>query len=312
MSAQETTESFNKLEILKILEDKPVENKLFPKTEGENSPWLIQTEIFDVFNAIMHDEKLHQDPEIRSRLLDLSETHPFTNIRASAQLALSDFSGEISPFMFHFGRVPDGYKGKTARQINQSMEYCPPPQNAKQPNFELEAEKNADALKASGHERVRPRYRFKVPMRYGAITGGYYSILGVGLSYERYAPPHMKVNISNTNNRYIMKSDTEDKYWLIDGPHHMIGGASISKLIETEDGIKRYLHRVLPSTVSQVYEFDGGQIFINFVDLDPTKRGGSWNGDVFTPTPLETFNPPIIVYPDGKISLACVSEASKF
>lgn len=312
VSAKEPVESFNKLEILKLLADAPYENKLFLKTESDFSPWLIRTGIFDAFNAILQDEALRQDPDIRSRLFSLSEIHPFTDIRASAQLTLSEFRGDRVPPMFHYGRVPDGYKGLTAKQMNESMVYCAPPPNAKQPDFEVEAETDAEALKASGREHVRPQYRFKMPMRYGTVTGGYYSIRGVGLSYEQNAAPHTKVGISHANNRYIMKSDTEDEYWLIDGPHHMIGGASISKLVETEDGIERYLYRVLPSTVSQVFELEDGRIFINFANFDPSKRSGSWDSDVFTPTPLETYNPPIIVHLDGKVSLACTANASKF
>lgn len=312
VSAQEPTESFTKLEILKLLADGPSENKLVLKTESDFSPWLIRTEIFNAFNGILQDEALRQDSEIRAMLFTLSETHPFTVIRASAQLALSEFGGDRLPPMFHYGRAPDGYKGLTAKQMNESLKYCAPPPNANQPDFEIEAEKDAEALRASGRQHVRPQYRFKVPMRNGAVTGGYYSLQGVGLSYEQYAAPHTNVHISNSNNRYIMKSDTKDEYWLIDGPHHMIGGSSISKLIETENGIERYLYRVLPSTVKQVFELEGGQVFINFVNLDPSKRGGTWVDGKLVPTPLNTYNPPIIIYPDGKVSLACTADAVKF
>ena len=109
-----------------------------------------------------------------------------------------------------------------------------------------------------------------------------------------------------------MKSDTEGTYWLIDGPHHMIGGASISKLIETRNSVERYLYRALPSSVSQIFELEDGQLFLNFVNLNPSKRGGSFDGDVFIPFPLENYNPPIILYPDGRVSLGCVPDASKF
>ena len=73
---------------------------LFLKTAGGSSPWLTQTEIFRVFSTILQDEELRQDPDIRSGLLNLSQTHPFTDIRASAQLALSDFNGDVIPSMF--------------------------------------------------------------------------------------------------------------------------------------------------------------------------------------------------------------------
>ena len=311
-SLNRDADTLSKIEILNILEDNPDGYTPFLNTGGGFSPWLIRTEIFDTFNTILANKEHRDDPEIRSRLLTLSKMHPFTNIRASAQLVLSEYPEDQIPPMFHFGQALAGYEDISVKQINDSMEYCAPPSHAKQPDFEIKAEKDAEALMASGLEHVRPNYRFTVPMRYGAISGGYYSIQGIGLSYRKNAAPHETVRLSNANNRYIMNSNTKDTYWLIDGPHHMIGGASISKLVETQDGLERYLHRVLPSTVSQVFELEDNKVFINFVNLDPSQRSGSWDGEVFTPTPVETYNPPIIVYPDGKISLACSSDAIKF
>ena len=299
---QEKLKALSRIEILKVLEDRPLENELFLNSEGGSSPWLIRTEIFEAFNAILNNNAYKRDPEIRSRLQTLSENHLFTVVRASAQLVLSDFQEDSIPPMFHHGRVPEGYEGLTAKQMNESMEYCAPPPEAKRPDFEIEADR----------EGRRSAYRFSMPMRHGTLTGGYYSIQGIGLSYKKSVPPHEVMSISKANNRYIMKADTEDTYWLIDGPHHMIGGASISKLVETEAGLERYLHRVLPSTVRQVFEFSDGRIFINFVNLDPLERGGSYHGKEFTPSPLELYNPPIIVYPNGSVSLACTDDSIKF
>ena len=311
-SAEESAKDLNKNEILKILEDNPYAKKSFPNSETSSSPWLIRTEIFDAFDTILKNKALREDPEVRSKLVVLSEVHPFTVVRASATFALSDVDVERFPMMFHFGGLIDGYDGPNAYEINESMEYCSPPSNARRPEFELEAERHAEELKLSGRERVRPNYIFSVPMRYGTITGGYYSIQGIGLTYKQNTTPHKKIGISRANNRYIMKSDTKDSYWLIDGPHHMIGGASISKLIENKDGLERYLHRVLPGTVSQVFELDHGRIFITFANLDPSKRGGTSKEGVFYPSPLERYNPPIIVYPNGQVSLACDENAIKY
>lgn len=306
ISAQESSEATQKPEILEILEDRAYQDKLFLKTQGDFSPWLIRTEIFEAFDVILQNDTLWQDLDIRESLQRLSETHPFTYVRASALLVLSGFDGDRIPPMFHFGQTLDGYKGPAADQINETMEYCAPPITSKRPNFELKAEQEA-----KGHG-IRPQYRFKVPMKYGTMTGGYYSIQGIGLSYAPNLAPDKPIRMSDANNRYIMASDKEGEYWLIDGPHHMIGGASISRLVETQDGIERYLHRVLPSTVNQVFELEDGRVFINFVNLDASKRSGSRKDGVFTPTPLSRYNPPIFIYPDGEISLACEPGARKF
>ena len=46
--------------------------------------------------------------------------------------------------------------------------------------------------------------------------------------------------------------------------------------------------------------------------LKRSKRGGAWDDDKLVPTPLNTYNPPIIIYPDGKVSLVCTADAVKF
>lgn len=301
-------ENFSKIEILRILEDNPLKREPYLLTEGNFSAWLIKAEIFDAFNAILNEDIYRDDPDIRSRLLELSETHPFTDIRTSALLLLSEYQGNNNilrrlQVFWH----QDGYKGVTRYQINEQMEYCAPPQNARRPDFEIEAEREAEALKLG-----RPRYRFEVPMQYGTVSGGYYSIRGIGLTYKQNAAPHKTVGISNTNNRYVMESDSRGGYWLIDGPHHMMGGATISKLLETQDGIDRYLHRILPGSVSQIFELSDGRIFITFVNLDPSKRGGTHKDGEFIPSPLERYNPPVIFHPNGKISLACSPDSVEF
>ncbi len=305
-SAQESSEDVDKSKILEILEDGPNENSPALKVKGNTLPWFSELEIFKVFDVILQNDSLRQDINIRASLQHLSETHPFTYVRASALLVLSGFDGDRIPPMFHFGQTLDGYKGPAADQINESMEYCAPPIISKRPDFELKAEQEA-----KGHGK-RPQYRFKVPMKYGTITGGYYKLRGVGLSYAPNVAPDKPITISYGNNRYIMASDKEGEYWLIDGPHHLAGGASILRLVETKNGVERYLHRVLPSEVSQIFELEDGRVFINFVSLDPSKRSGGWKDDVFTPSPLSRYNPPIFIYPDGGISLACEPNARKF
>ena len=301
-------ENLSKIEILRILEDDPFKREPYLLTEANFFAWLNRAEIFDAFNAILNEDIYRHDPNIRSKLLGLSETHPFTDIRTSAQLLLSEYQGNNNILRTLQVFWPQyGYKGVTRYQMNEHMEYCVPPQNARRPDFEIEAEREAEALKLGS-----PRYRFEVPMQHGTVSGGYYSIQGIGLTYKQNAAPHKTVGISNTNNRYVMKSDSRDRYWLIDGPHHMIGGASISKLVETQDGINRYLHRILPGSVSQIFELSDGRIFITFVNLDPTKRGGTHKDGEFIPSPLEHYNPPVIFHPNGKISLACSPGSVEF
>lgn len=305
--AQAKVKTLNKAEVLKLLEDAPHDNEADLITDSNFTIWLIRTELFDSFNTILKTESFRNDFEIRSRLLALSKNHPFTDVRASARLVLSDFQGNRVPSMFRFSRQYKDYDGLTAFKMNEHMEYCSPPPNAKQPDFEIEAEAVAKTSK-----RGRPAYRFKVPTLYGSLSGGYYSIQGVGLTYQQDKAPDKKIGISSANNRYIMPSNSIDSFWLIDGPHHMIGGASITKLVETQDGINRYMHRVLPSGISQIFELPNGSIFINFVNLDDSKRGGTSEGDAFTPSPLELYNPPIILHPNGKIKLACLADAVEY
>lgn len=306
-----STDNFS--EVMNILQDNPAKQTTHLITEKHYYSRFFGTKLFEVLNFILQNDAYRNHPAIRSRLKTLSETHPFTNIRASAQLVLSEFQGDKIPPVFRFSRVLEGYEGPTAHEINKDMEYCAPPSNAQRPDFEYEAESEAEALRASGQEYVRPRYRFEVPMQFGSLSGGYYSIRGIGLSYKQNKAPHETVKISTTNNRYIMKSESTDTYWLFDGPHHMVGGGSISKLIETTTGVDRYLHRVLPNSVSQIFILEDESIFITFVNLDPSKRGGTTTKDgVFEPSPLENYNPPVIFYPDGAISLACIDDAIKY
>lgn len=307
LPAQAQTEAINKSELLNILEDDPRERELELITESHFATGLVLPDIFEAFNAILKNDNFRSDTEIRSKLLILSQRHPFTDVRAAATLLLSNFEGDrISP-MFYFSRQQDGYNGPTPKQLNGHMEYCAPPRNAKRPDFEIRAEEEAKILK-----RGRPNYRFKVPTQYGAFSGGYYSIQGVGLSYQQNTAPYKKISLSGANNRYIMPTDSKNSFWLIDGPHHMIGGASISKLVETQDGVDRYLHRILPSSVSEILELPNGSIFITFVSLDPAKRGATWKEGVRIPSPLERYNPPIILNPNGTIKLACTEHATEF
>jgi len=303
-------------EIITTLTDNPAIQKPYLVAEKNFFTSFYRTELFDVFNTILKNNAYRNDPAIRSKLRTLSETHPFTDIRASARLVLSEFSGDQIPPMFQYARVPEGYKGPTARDINKEMEYCAPPSNARRPDFEYEAEKDAETLRASTKKErqiyVRPNYRFKVPLQNGTLSGGYYTIHGVGLTYELNTPPYKTVTISADNNRYVMQSGSKNTYWLIDGPHHMIGGGSITRLVETQDGVERYLHRVLPGGVSQIFILPDGELFISFVNLDPSKRGGVHKETGFEPFPLENYNPPVIFYPDGTISLACTAKAIKF
>ncbi len=312
MSQTDLPKTDNFTRILKILNDNPTELEPYLVTDKNFYIRMFRTELFDVFNVILKNDVYRNHPEIRLRLRGLSENHPFTDIKARAQLVLSDFSGDKIPPMFRYSRELEGYEGLTPREINKDMEYCAPPLTARRPDFEYEAETKAETLRLSGVEYVRPHYRFEVPLQFGALSGGYYSIQGVGLSYKQNITPYKTLDISATNNRYVMASSDKDTYWLIDGPHHMVGGGSISKLIETQKGVDRYLHRVLPSGVSQIFTLSDGSIFITFVNLDPSKRGGSTKDGVFKPFPLENYNPPVIFYPDGTISLACTVGATKF
>lgn len=307
MPAQAQMENSSKVDILKILEDDPFKTEPKVITDSNFTTWFVRTEIFDAFNIILKNGNFRNDPEIRSKLLVLSQKHPFTDVRATANVLLSKFQDHKIPPMFYFSSGLEGYDGLTPKQINQHMVYCAPPQNSKRPEFEIKAEQKAKALK-----RGRPNYRFKLSTQNGTFSGGYYSIQGVGLSYQQTIAPYKKIGISASNNRYIMPSDTKKSFWLIDGPHHMIGGASISKLVETQDGVDRYLHRVLPSSVSEIFELSDGSLFITFVNLDSSKRGGIHKGGEFIPWPLENYNPPIILHANGKIKLACAEGASEF
>ena len=306
--AQINPDNFTRSEVLQALEDNPFDQEPQKITERNYTPEIRSAAIMDAFTLLLKSGHLRRDPKVRMRLEVLSQTHPFTHIRASAKLLLSDYSKDTNIFalppMFWDQR---GYTGMKPSHMRGDADYCAPPPGARRPNFELEAEKKSKAANLS-----RASYRFETPLQYGTLRGGYYTIQGVGLSYAPHRAPEKPIGISSGNNRYVMPSDQAGAYWLIDGPNHMIGGGTITRLVESPDGIERFEHRILPSGVAQVFELPDGGVFMSFANLDPSKRGGTWTDDGFAPTPLDFYNPPIILRPDGKISNACTQDAQTF
>ena len=306
--AQINPDNFTRSDILQALGDDPSDREPQRVTERNYTPLLQSSGLMDAFRLIQKSAHLRRDDKVRARLEVLSETHPFTHIRQAAHLLLSDYAVDTNildanPIFW----AQRGYTAKMQKAGRGKMQHCAPPPGARRPDFELEAEQNAKAA-----NRSRANYRFETPLQYGTLRGGYYTIQGVGLSYSPHTAPDAPVGISSGNNRYVMPSDQAGAYWLIDGPNHMIGGGTITRLVETRKGIERFEHRILPSGVAQIFELPGGGIFINFANLDPSKRGGTWTGGKFTPTPLVFYNPPIILHPDGKISHACTQDAPQF
>lgn len=300
-----------KHDIIQHLKDDPSARKTDKTVPKTFNLMTAKTDLNLALKEIFANDLYRNDPIIREHLQRLSEQHPFTHVRAMALIVLSDYQDETFPLKFTWGQAPIGYEAMATYEINKSMHYCAPPAYARRPEFEYEAERKSEALKAEGKNYGRPAYRFKQKTRRGEISGGYYSIQGVGLFYKNNDAAE-KTRIDGDNYRYIMPSETKDEYWLIDGPHHMIGGGTVFKLKETKDGLVRYLYRVLPSGVSEIYELAEGRVFISFVHSDPSKRGGMSKNGVFVPSPNHNYNPPIILYPDGKVSLACEKDAAKF
>lgn len=301
-AAENRTLNWDRETVLNILTAPPGAQSPEIITDKRDYARFTRSAKFLAFNAILEDDSLRYDPEVQAQLRILAETHPFTKIRAVAKVVLSDFRGRKINSMFHYGGRLEGYDGPSAKDLNEDMTYCAPPPEASRPEFEIRAEKEAEARGVR-----RANYRFDIPLQYGTLSGGYYAINGVGLTYQSDTNSKDTVTINHDNNRYVMPSNIPGEYWLIDGPHHMIGGGTVTKLVETQAGIKRYSHSILPSGVVQVFEMPDGSLFLTFVNLDPTKRGGSWNGDAFTPSPLEWYNPPIRLFPNGEIGLACSS-----
>lgn len=306
--AQINPDSFTRSDIVQALGDDPSGREPQRVTEANYTPLLQSSAVMDAFRLILKSGHLRRDDKVRARLEVLSETHPFTHIRQAAHLLLSDYAVDTNildtnPIFW----AQRGYTTEMQKSGREPMQHCAPPPGASRPDFELEAEQKAKAA-----NRSRASYRFETPLKYGTLRGGYYTIQGVGLSYTPHTAPEKPVRISSGNNRYVMPSDQAGAYWLIDGPNHMIGGGTITRLVESPEGIERFEHRTLPSGVAQIFELPDGDIFINFANLDPSKRGGTWTDGKFTPTPLDFYNPPIILHPNGKISHACTQDAPKF
>ena len=272
---------------------------------GFGSP--LDLPVNNALDFVISNPSLLNDAEIGAQVRLIAEHHPVASARTMARLALSGLPWPEEPYYLLNGgfndRLPEAYRGFSAEITQAEEQHCPPTEMAVE----------FDWIWPEGAEQRFRNRSFKVRAGRGHLAGGGYSIQGRGLQYvpdaEGDRPLDTRQTISRDNVFIVVPSLTPGEFWAIDGPHHMIGGGAIWKVVLTEDGIFTRPHRTLPKGVAEVYRYPDGSVFIAFEAWDESERGGIVFDGETRPFKLSRSNPPIRLHPDGRMSKACDPDA---